>query len=85
MDKNSKHKLTVNEQKREDAKKQIMADRGCIFRIFQSDDGRKALEILQDNFSKRTSVVPGDPYMTHAREGAREVVLFIEEILEDAY
>ena len=81
----SNKKLSVKEQKIADARKDILADRACIFRMFQTEDGQKSLEILRANFSERTSVVPGDPYMTHAREGAREVILFIEEILRDAY
>ena len=77
--------MDSKKEKIEIAKKQILADRACIFRIFQTGDGQKSLEILRTNFKDRSSIVPGDPYATHAREGAREVILFIEEILNDAY
>jgi len=47
--------------------------------LFSTPNGKKVLEDLKDTFCERTSIVPGDPYMTHANEGAREVVLYITE------
>lgn len=51
--------------------------------VFNSSDGEIVLGDLIEQFSSRSSIVPGDPYGTHAREGAREVILYIHDILED--
>jgi len=39
---------------------------------------------LSMRFYDRSSLVPGDPGMTHAREGERSVVLFIIQQCYDA-
>jgi len=44
---------------------------------FSTPDGEKILKDLQDRWLYKSSIVSGDPYATHAREGAREVVLYI--------
>ncbi len=51
---------------------------------FSSPDGKKVLKDLEDRFMMRSSIVPGDPYATHAKEGAREVVLYILSRLKGA-
>ena len=52
--------------------------------VFSSGDGKKVLDDLVRRFENRTSIIPGDPYATHAREGAREVILFIKHRMEGA-
>lgn len=47
--------------------------------VFESPNGKEVLEDLEAEFFHRSSLVPGDPYATHAREGAREVILFIHQ------
>lgn len=47
--------------------------------LFSTPDGIAVLDHMRELFGNRTSIVPGDSYMTHAREGAREVVLHIEQ------
>lgn len=46
---------------------------------FATPDGQAVLADLVARFSSRSSIVPNDPYATHAREGAREVVLYIQK------
>ena len=48
-----------------------------------SPEGEYLMGHLAELFEKRSSIVPGDPYATHAREGAREVVLYLRDIIED--
>lgn len=51
--------------------------------VFNSSDGEVVIKDLMEQFMMRSSIVPGDPYVTHAKEGAREVILYIHDILED--
>lgn len=53
-------------------------------RLEQSLFGQNVLRDLRRQFAERSSIVPGDPYQTHAREGAREVVLYIDSMIEEA-
>ena len=55
-----------------------------FLRTFASSEGQEVLTDLRERFYERTSVVPGDPYATHAREGAREVVLYILDRIKRA-
>ena len=48
---------------------------------FTSPQGRKVLDQLRVRFSDRSSIVTGDPYATHANEGAREMFLYIEDMI----
>jgi hypothetical protein len=51
---------------------------------FATPDGQAVLADLEARFMDRSSIVPGDPYATHAREGAREVVLYIQKRMRGA-
>ncbi len=51
---------------------------------FSTPDGEKVLKDLGERFMMKSSIVPGDPYATHAREGAREVVIFILKRIQGA-
>lgn len=53
----------------------------AIKQTFSTPNGQTTLKALREEFCDRSSIVPGDPYATHANEGAREVVLYIENIL----
>lgn len=53
-----------------------------FFNLFNTPDGKVVLDELKEQFVDRTSIVPGDPYATHANEGAREVILFINQMME---
>lgn len=55
-----------------------------IVAMFSTPDGKKGLKLLEELFCDRSSIVPGDPYQTHANEGAREVILTIKEIIKNA-
>ena len=52
---------------------------------FSTPDGEAVLADLIARFADRTSIVPGDPYATHAREGAREVVLYILKRMRNSH
>lgn len=54
------------------------------YKLFTSPDGEDVLKDLMQQFYDRSSIVPGDPHMTHALEGAREVVLYIKQMMEEA-
>ena len=55
---------------------------GKYSRLFATAEGKEVLADLEEQFMNRTSIVPGDPYATHANEGAREVILFIREQMQ---
>ena len=73
----------VNETKEATLRKEVLYKMGCLKTIFSTPDGKKALELLEETFFNNSSIVPGDSYATHAREGAREVVIFIRENIKD--
>lgn len=73
-------KLPSAEEIIEDFKDESIA----VKAIFSSPDGKKAMKLLEELFCDRSSIVPGDPYQTHANEGAREVILTIKEIIRNA-
>lgn len=56
----------------------------AIASVFQTTDGQKALNLLEELYYVGSSIVPGDPYQTHANEGAREVIITIKEIIKHA-
>lgn len=64
------------EQLRERAKD----ERKTIKRLFNTVDGQEVMKILEREFYDSSSIVPGDPYATHARCGSREVIIFIKMI-----
>lgn len=53
-------------------------------KVFSTDSGKEVLSVLEEMFYEGTSIVPGDPYATHSREGAREVVIFIKQSIKGA-
>ena len=63
--------------------KEINDGMSCMRRVMQTDDGKEMLNLLEETFFNQSSIVPGDPYGTHAREGAREVIIFIRENIKD--
>lgn len=72
-------------RKRIDDKKIKIARNNQMFRsAFSSPNGKQVLQDLVDRFYKVSSIVPGDSYATHAREGAREVVIYILDRIERA-
>lgn len=51
---------------------------------FNTEAGQKVLKDLQGRcFKYDTTVVPGDPQGTHVNEGARQILLTIEELMSD--
>jgi len=46
--------------------------------VFDTGAGADVMEDLEAQFGG-TSIVPGDPYGTHARAGAQEVLLYIRD------
>ena len=66
------------------AKSKRLQESASYFKLFSSPEGKQIMSDLEELFSNRTSIVPGDPYATHANEGAREVVLYIKQRMEEA-
>lgn len=50
-----------------------------FYRLFSSSEGEKVLKHLEEVFYDTSSIVPGDPYATHAKAGAREVLIYIKQ------
>ncbi len=50
---------------------------------FNTDAGQEVLKDLQERCYKYTSTLDANPYVTAANEGAREVLLTIEELMSD--
>lgn len=67
---------------KEELKEEEIAAVMAYQRLFNSPDGEFVLNHLKSIFYDRTSIVPGDPYATHAKEGAREVILYIKQTIE---
>lgn len=61
----------------------VKETRRAYLAVFTSDAGKKVLNDLRVAFYDRTSVVPGDPYLTHVCEGERTVILRILTILAE--
>lgn len=56
----------------------LEVDPKAYYNFFQgTPEGMAILTELAHHFYDRTSVVPGDPYMTHVKEGERNPVKFI--------
>jgi hypothetical protein len=53
------------------------------YHTFTLPAGKAVLDDLREQFMDRSSIVPGDPHATHAREGAREVYLYIQQMIEE--
>ena len=71
-----------NKSSVEELKETALSNRRKYSKLFSTAAGKEVLADLEDKFMNRTSIVPNDPYATHAREGAREVILFIHENMQ---
>ena len=71
-------------KRQEKLKAQAQRNNHKFLRTFASSEGQEVLTDLRERFYERTSIVPGDAYATHAREGAREVVLYILDRIKRA-
>ena len=64
--------------------KEEMKLRIAYKQTFGTEEGRAVLEDLQGRcFKYQTTVVPNDPQGTHVNEGARQILLTIEELMSD--
>jgi len=61
----------------------VKATRRAYVDVFSGNDGKMVLADLRKAFYDRSSVVPGDPYLTHVCEGERAVILRILTILAE--
>ncbi len=69
--------MKANEERIEKLRENAFKRVGLYSNLFSTVAGKEVLADLEELFVNRTSIVSGDPYATHAREGAREVMLFI--------
>lgn len=53
--------------------------------VLQSPNGKAMFEMLEFEFSDRSSFVPGQPDTTSYNEGQRSVILFMKDIIESDY
>ncbi len=60
----------------------IREDESLYYKVFNTPDGKRVLEKLEEMFYEGTSIVPNDPYATLAREGAREVIIHIKRTMK---
>lgn len=71
---------------REQKIENVRADALKLARLFNltftSPQGAPVWAQLKARFSDRSSMVPGDPYATAANEGAREVCLYIQDMID---
>ena len=68
----------------DDLVKEYTSQTDAMRRMFQTSDGQQTMAFLEELFCDRSSIVQGDPYQTHANEGAREVILTMKEIIKNA-
>ena len=68
----------------EDIMKEFTAQSDAMRRMFLTADGKQAMALLEELFCQGSTIVPGDPFMTHANEGSRMVVLTLQEIIRNA-
>ena len=50
--------------------------------VFNSEDGKKVLGALENEFDRDNLLVPGDPHSTHYNLGRRDVVVYIRQMLK---
>lgn len=50
--------------------------------VFNTDDGKKVLAALENEFDRDNLLAPGDPYSTHYNLGRRDVVVYIRQMLK---
>jgi hypothetical protein len=63
------------------ARERAMRKASAYDNFFKTLDGQEVLKDLEDKFERRTSVVAGDPYATHVKEGERGVILYIKDLI----
>jgi len=70
-----------NKKSPEDVKRELSKLTVDFASCFGTPQGKKVLEHLTEQFEARSSVVPGDSYATHMKEGERYVVLYIKDLI----
>ncbi len=60
----------------------ISTDDEILIKVFETSDGKRALKRLEDMFCGR-SFTKDNPHMTSLKEGRRDVVLTINEIIQE--
>jgi len=56
----------------------------AFMQTFGTEQGLKVLEYLQLRcFKYQSTFIPNDPYGTHVNEGARRILLTIEELMSN--
>ena len=68
-----------------DRQKEILAIEQDYDFVFSTDAGKRVLEDMEKSFFRRISHTPGDPYTTAFKEGQRDVVKKIHEVIQRAH
>lgn len=66
---------------RRDPRDEMRRKAATVSRVFSSPEGQEALKILIDQFGG-SCYAKGDPYHTSYLEGARDVLVYIKELME---
>lgn len=64
-----------------DSKKRLAKKAEIMKRAFTSPDGAEALVILKAEFDSLNIFNPGDPHGTSYKLGSRDVVVYIEQLI----
>jgi len=68
-----------------DQRAQALKRAAMVARVFASPEGEVALGLLETEAGfHRSCYVKGDPYETTYREGKRDMVLYIHEMIESS-
>ena len=65
----------------EDVKRELQQVTIDFNTCFNAPAGQSVLKHLSKKFEGRSSVVAGDPYATHTKEGERYVLLYIKDMI----
>ena len=65
----------------EDVKKRLAKKAALFKKVFESPDGQAALNVLREEFDALNIFVHGDPHGTSYKLGSRDVVKYIEQLV----
>jgi hypothetical protein len=71
------------EETSEEYQERLRAVKQAFVNVFSSPDGKKVLEQLKKEFDPDTLHVEGDTHATYINLGRRDVVIFIEEVINE--
>lgn len=67
----------------DDLVNEIQGEHEAMCRLFATSDGQVVLKHLREIYYDVSCVIPNDPYATHVENGKREVILYINEVINN--